>query len=180
MFLVVLFLWDSTLQQQQTGSISVEYMFKLSTTSNNNSKSKYGLVKSSMLANSVAAIVKLSSSSQTLRLLDEENEGEAALLFHVKEFVPKHYMIRLSRDASRFERRHLEALRVKTSIADVALEFRLVIEDDRLDIVLAEERLSASVSVYENMRGDVHSLRYEDLSSDDWRVGDEDAILRVN
>ena len=155
-------LLDFTFRQS---NISVEYMFKLSSIHD-----KYGLVKSSMLANSVVAIVKVASSSQTLRLLDEDTNGNA-VLFHVKEFLPKHYMIRLSRDANLFKQRHLEAIHVETS-AGVSLEFRRVIEDERLDIALADETVSGNVSVYEDTRGYVHSLRYEALDDmDDASLG---------
>ena len=67
--------------------ITIEYMFKYD-------EEESGAIKSSMLGNSVVAILKTTLNVDELVLVNRTE------LFHLKKFLPKFYMLRLSQNAS--------------------------------------------------------------------------------
>ena len=97
-------------QQQKVvaNNFSIEYMFKFK------DEDETGLIKADMMANGVLAIIKLAS-DLTLHVTSED--------FHVRKFLPKFYMLRLSRDASQLDSSRVISVAIERLIT---LRFRVV------------------------------------------------------
>ena len=102
-----------------SSNLTIEYMFKYD--------ERCGALKSSMRVNSVLAIVKLVNSNDDDNLmLSIVNDTKSSSLFHLKKFLPKFYMLRLSQNASDLfskDSSNNSSHSLKNTIIKLAIEF---------------------------------------------------------